>query len=70
MDGIRKPERLLDLIALTMSVHDIPPNLDWQKVLNTIKAVPVGDIAQQCEGDVALIKQKVKAARIQALLAI
>ncbi len=70
MDGIRKPERLLDLIALTMSVHDIPPNLDWQKVLNTIKAVPVGDIAQQCQGDVALIKQKVKAARIQALLAI
>lgn len=69
MDGIRKPERLLDLIMLTRIVHETPP-LDWQKVLNTIKAVPVGDIAQQCQGDVALIKQKVKAARVQALLTI
>lgn len=70
MDGIRKPERLLDLIALTMLIRDSQPALDWQYIISTIKAVPVGEIAQQCEGDVALIKQKVKAARVQALLAI
>lgn len=70
VDGIRKPERLLDLITLTMIICEIKPALDWQKVLSTIKAVPLGGIAQQCQGDVDLIKQKVKTARVQALLAI
>ncbi|MDY3332062.1 MAG: CCA tRNA nucleotidyltransferase [Pelistega sp.] len=69
IDGIRKPERLLDLIAVAIIVRDEPSLFDWQTVLATIKAVPVGEIAQQCQGDVTLIKERVKQARIHALLA-
>lgn len=69
IDGIRKPERLLDLIAVAQSIQNNQQSVDWNAFLESIKNVPVGEIAQACKGDVAQIKERVKSARIQALLA-
>jgi len=67
-DGLRKPERFLELIQAAATVApaavDVP---GWQRTLDTVRGVDAGAIAQGLAHDPKGIKAAVHAARLAAL---
>ncbi|WP_243140610.1 CCA tRNA nucleotidyltransferase [Pelistega ratti] len=74
VDGIRKPERLWQLIEVCTIIHQMSvvqsiAYLDfWKTVLQKVKSVEAGQIAQQYKGQVEQIKIAVREAREGVLL--
>lgn len=71
-DGLRKPERFLDLVQAACCGKDQPWAMtqyvqQWRNRLSLVQGVEGGVIARQYAGDPAGIKQAIKQARIKAL---
>ena len=71
LDGLRKPERFVDLVQAAACVlpDDFVNTLlpYWLQGLQTVRAVDAGAVARACAGRVADIKAAVRAARLEAL---
>ncbi|WP_071058388.1 hypothetical protein [Pelistega sp. MC2] len=75
MDGIRKSDRLLALIQVSLLVVGVPLGHEreqesmwfWEEIVQRLKSVPAGEIAKQQAGNVTLIKKMVREAREQVL---
>lgn len=70
-DGIRKPERLLDLLQVAIALLEegtLPSLQAWHQWLTQINEVAVGDIAKQYAGRIQELKQAIHSARIKVLL--
>lgn len=72
LDGLRKPERFVDLVQAAACVlpDDFVNTLlpYWLQGLQTVRAVDAGAVARACAGRAADIKAAVRAARLEALL--
>ena len=72
LDGLRKPERFVDLVQAAACVlpDDFANTLlpYWLQGLQTVRAVDAGAVARACAGRAADIKAAVRAARLEALL--
>ena len=68
-DGLRKPERLIELLraAAVVTPVDLPA---WQAALGAVRGIDAGAIARACAGDPARIKPALHEARLQALIAL
>ena len=71
MDGLRKPERFLDLVSALACTHQAMAwqfdFAQWQQWLDAVRRVDAGAIAKTCAGQPAQIKTAVRAARLVAL---
>lgn len=70
LDALRKPKRCFGLIQAAACFTATGPLAVWQQRINAINAIDAGAIAKQAKGNVSLIKQNIRAARLQALAAI
>lgn len=75
LDGIRKPERFLELIQICTilpGLYDDPDILliyqRWQYWLERVLAVPAGEVARLYQGKPQEIKAAVQAARVRVLV--
>ena len=75
MDGIRKPERFLELIQVCTILPELCEDIDiqfiesrWQYWLERVLDVPAGEVARQHQGQPEKIKAAVHAARVAVLL--
>ncbi len=77
-DSLRKPARFRDLLEVILCTrHSLTENLDaelrrielWGVVLKAYLSVDAGAVARACETDPTGIKQAVRAARFEAVLA-
>ncbi|MAK56249.1 MAG: hypothetical protein CML17_10475 [Pusillimonas sp.] len=72
-DGLRKPERFLDLITAACCIGNELVNLettlrlDWETRLDAVRAVDGGLIAKKHQGQPQVIKDAVRHARLEAL---
>lgn len=70
-DGIRKPDRLLDLLQVATALLEagtLPSLQEWQQWLTKINGVAVGDIAKRYAGRIQELKQAIHSARVNVLL--
>ena len=77
-DSLRKPARFRDLLEVILCTrHSLTENLDaelrrielWGVILKAYLAVDAGAVARACEADPGAIKQAVRTARFNAVLA-
>ena len=75
LDGIRKPERFLELVQVCTILPGLCDDIDvqfipsrWQYWLERVLDVPAGEVAQLHQGQPQKIKAAVHAARVAVLL--
>lgn len=68
MDGLRKPNRFVQLLEAAQCVRPIEISL-WKRRLEAVNAVDAGAVAAAHIGNVAAIKEAVRDARLRALQA-
>lgn len=67
VDAARKPERCMELLRAARCFVSMDPIVLWQERVRAINSIDAGLIARQAGGNVALIKENIKLARIHAL---
>jgi tRNA nucleotidyltransferase (CCA-adding enzyme) len=65
-DGLRKPERFIDLLRTAQVAADVDMPA-WQAAVDAVRRVDAGAIARENQGDAARIKPALRAARLRAL---
>lgn len=66
-DAFRKPDRFMSLVNVAALLIEIVDISIWQRQLDALLSIDAGAIAKKANGDVAVIKQNIKLARLKVL---